>query len=229
MTNRGPVNCRAVAVAELVPICWAVPELFYPGPVFSATGAGSFLPSPFSSSQTRLFIKPSPQLNPQPFHLRWKPFPSEANSAKTHTSETPLVTTDSRSCGSRATAKTVTDNLFHARPATSAVFPPELNHRQPPRQQETAPSTHRDFVLDISNCNQQLRSPRRACCLSRSSPKTNPPRFDTVHRSCLCISTTKFPSTDTPILPSSYSSFVIHGSLVAPTTVQTVERLHHKI
>lgn len=66
--------------------------------------------------------------------------------------------------------------------------------------------------------------PSAASFLIITTPKNpNPPPLDTVHRSCLCISTTKFPSTDTPTLLSRCSSFAARGSLVAPTSIPTVE------
>lgn len=58
----------------------------------------------------------------------------------------------------------------------------------------------------------------------RENPPSTPHVSGTRHRSCLCISTTKFPSTDTPTLPSSYSSFATRGSLVAPIPAPTVEQ-----
>lgn len=63
---------------------------------------------------------------------------------------------------------------------------------------------------------------------SRREPPSTPHVSGTRHRSCLCISTTKFPSTDTPTLPSSYSSFATRGSLVAPIPAPTVEQNRQK-
>lgn len=110
---------------------------------------------------------------------------------------------------------------------TSTVIPTSSHspsHRRPSLRSLPCPSAHRLSTVTrnpIGVASRPLWSSRREI-----SP-SNTPRLGTRHRSCLCISTTKFPSTDTPTLPSSYSSFATRGSLVAPIPAPTVEQDRH--
>ncbi|KAL2282793.1 hypothetical protein FJTKL_10403 [Diaporthe vaccinii] len=105
---------------------------------------------------------------------------------------------------------------------TSTVIPPRSHSPSHRRPSLRSPLPLRSATVNSDEPPIGVAS--RPLWSRRREPTPNNPRLSTRHRSCLCISTTKFPSTDTPTLPSSYSSFATRGSLVAPIPAPTVEQ-----